>query len=388
MVFLVLLAVPLIVAIGGYMLSRDVTLKELGVQVIAQAALAGAAAAVVHYSSVHDTEVWNGVVTAKESNHVSCEHPYPCHCKTNKKGETSCDTCYAHAFDVDWDVHTSNGETITIDRLDGQGLSEPPRFTRVVIGEPTTRPHGYTNYIKASPDTLFRHQGLVDKYRGAIPSYPDKLYDYFHIDKLVTVGVKLDDAKEWNEGLEKINAEVGRPKQANVIVVVVSGKLQEYFYALEEAWMGGKKNDIVLVIDVDERMEIQWATVMAWTTKELFKVRLRDDVMMSPHVGLDRTAILADLKLDITDYYTRKPMSDFEYLESSITPTPTQWGISLFFSLAAAIGLTILFIRVDVFGDEGRRRAWRDAGDDDGLLSNLGMGWAMGRLRRKSGRRS
>jgi len=374
MVFTILLVVPLIVAIAGFIFAKNaITKKEFAVQCGVQLVVAASAAAIVHWSSVHDMEVWNGVVTAKESNHVSCEHSYQCNCRTTCDSKNNCsqtcDTCYEHLYDVDWDVHTSNGETITIARVDRQGVNEPPRFTRVVIGEPTTVPHGYTNYVKAAPDTLFRHQGLTEKYQTVIPAYPDKLYDYFHVDKLVTQDVHVDDRAAWNLGLEKLNAEVGRPKQANVIVVLVRNQPQEYFYALEESWIGGKKNDIILVVGLDAAgTKPEWVTVMAWTTAEIFKVKLRDDVMaLGP---LDRDKVLATLKADVTQYYVRKPMADFEYLEASITPTPTQWAVSLIVSLVIAIILTIVFIRVDLFGEE-RARRW--AADSDSLFSKLGV---------------
>ena len=182
-----------------------------------------------------------------------------------------------------------------------------------------------------------------------------RFYDYYHINKVVLVGgAQVADLRAWDKGLEDVNADVGRPKQANAIIVLAKGQPQEYFYALEEAWIGGKKNDVVLVVGVDDQLTPQWATVMAWTTSEMFKVQLRDDVMAEG--TLTRDKVMADLKKDVTQYYARKPMADFEYLEASITPTPLQWGLSLGISLVIAIGLTIWFIRVDIFGEEGRAR--------------------------------
>lgn len=377
MVFLVLLCIPLLVAGAGFFLSKGlVTRKELALQVGVQAVVAAVAAFLVHYSSVHDTEVWNGVVVSKSSEHVSCSHSYQCHCHESCSGSGKnrscsevCDTCYEHSYDVDWNVYTSNAEKITIERVDRQGTTEPGRYSAVVMGEPTTLPHGYTNYIKAAPGTLFRHQGLTEKFKSFIPEYPDDLYDYYHVNKLVTVDVHVDDAKGWNLALEKLNAEVGRPKQANVIVVLVRNQPQEYFYALEEAWIGAKKNDIVLVVGLDDLLQPQWATVMCWTTQEMFKVKLRDDIMAEGG-KLDRDKVMADLKKDVVQYYVRKPMADFEYLEASITPTPAQWAVSLVISIIIAIVLTIVGIKYDIFGDERRARLYAE---ENSLFSKLGI---------------
>ena len=370
MVFLVLLLVPLLVAGGGFLFSKGlVTRKELALQVVVQVIVAGVAAFIVHYSSVHDTEVWNGSVVRKASEHVSCSHSYQCHCHEscsgsgkNRSCSQTCDTCYEHSYDVDWNVQTSNGEKVTIDRVDRQGVDEPPRFTRVMMGEPTAIEHGYTNYIKASPGTLFRHQGLVEKFKASIPAYPE-VSDYYRLNRLILVGgAPVPDTASWSPALSQLNAEVGRPKQANVLLMVTRGLPQEFFYALEEAWVGGKKNDIILVVGVDDQLTLQWATVMCWTTQEIFKIKLRDDIMGGGTLALDK--VIAALKKNVVESYTRKPMADFEYLEASITPTGPQWGASLGVSLLVQIILTFLCIRVDVFGDERRRRMY----ESDGLF--------------------
>jgi hypothetical protein len=359
MVFFVLLAIPLLIALGGFIFSKGlVTKKEFAVQFGVQLVVAGIAAILVHYSSVHDNEFWNGRVTSKKKEWTSCTHSYDCNCTRDSKGNEHCSTCYRHFNDWDWDVYTSNGETIEINRIDEQGSDEPPRWSRVAMGEPTTLTHGYTNYIKASPGSLFRHQGLTEKYKDSIPEYPEGTHDYYHASKVVLVGGLPVDVRAWNNALAEVNADVGRPKQANILLVLVKGEPQEYFYALEEAWIGGKKNDIVLVAGVDDQLAPQWVTVMAWTTQEIFKVKLRDDIMALGPLTKDK--VMDVFRTDVPQYYVRKPMAEFEYLEASIAPTPMQWGVSLFISLAIAVGLTIWFIKVDVFGEE--RGSWRRRG--------------------------
>jgi hypothetical protein len=383
MVFLVLLIVPLLVAAGGYVFSKGlVTKKELALQVGVQLVVAGIAAYLVHLSSVHDVEVWNGVVTQKRSEHVSCSHSYSCNCRKsctgsgkNESCSETCDTCYDHPYDVDWHVFTSNGETVTIERVDRQGTTEPRRWTAVVVGEPTTIEHSYTNYIKAAPDTLFRHQGLMQKFAANIPKYP-RVQDYYRINRIVSVnGAQVSDFRLWNDALSKLNAEVGRPKQANIIVIFARNLPQEYFYALEEAWVGAKKNDIVVVIGTGDDLTPQWTTVMCWTTQEMFKVKLRDDIMASKEaLTLDR--LMGVIRSDVTQYFVRKPMADFQYLEASITPTVGQWAVSLLVCLVIQVILTIVCIKNDLFGEERFTRR-KD------LYSMLGIGYQPPKYGRK-----
>jgi len=356
--FLIVAGVPLIAVFAAYVFLNGITWKEFLCIIGAMLVVAGSSAGIVSCANTHDTEAWNGVVTGKQQVWVSCSHSYQCNCRQsctgsgkNQSCSTVCDTCYEHTNDWDWDVYTSNQETITIDRVDRRGSSEPPRFTAVKMGEPTTLTHGYTNYIKAAPGSLFRHQGLKEKYATSLPEYPGEVYDYYRMDRLVTIGLSVNEAKKWNHDLMRINADLGRPKQVNMIVVLVRNKPDDWYYALEESWIGGKKNDAILVVSVDDEMKPQWAQVMAWTTNELFKIKLRDDIM--DEKVIDRNSVMTALANNVRLYYVRKPMKDFEYLSSQITPSTTEWVITLIIAFLIAGGLVYFFETQDPFGDEG-----------------------------------
>jgi hypothetical protein len=362
MAFLILLSIPLVIAVAGFILLDGITWKEFLVQVGGQLLIAGVSTFIIYSSNTHDTEIWNGLVTGKARDWVSCSHSYRCHCHDvqscsgsgkNRSCSTheECDTCYEHPNDWNWNVSNSIGETFTIERVDRRGSFEPPRFTAVKMGEPTSSTHWYTNYIKAAPGTLFRHQGLKGKFLKYIPPYPDRVYDYYRLNRLVLVnGARVDDAEAWNADLALLNGKLGHRKQSNIIVVLARDLPDDFFYALEEAWVGARKNDTVLVIDTDGQLKPQWAVVMAWTSQELFKIKLRDDIMDLPAVT--REATIAALDKDVGQFYKRKPMAEFEYLKASITPTTTQLVVSLIFGLMVAFGLAYLFQKQDVFGDE------------------------------------
>ena len=359
MVLLTMLIIPTLVALGFLILGgKKVTLKEFLTQMGVQLVLMTIIAYGVSCQNTHDIEILNGRVTNKVRDEVSCRHSYQCNCyqscssdsKGNQSCTTICQTCYEHSYDVDWDVHTSIGHTIGIDTVDRQGLVQPPRWTAVIIGEPVSVLHSYTNYIKGSPDTLFRHQGLEEKYAKSIPSYPGGIYDYYRLNRLVSVGLTLNDAKLWNADLSELNATLGARKQVNIVVVAVKNAPEDYYYALEQSWIGGKKNDVVLVISVDEANKIQWTQVMAWTDNKMFQVSLRDQVNS---VGtLDRDPIIRALSNSVGAFYERKPMKDFEYLSGLIKPTTGQWIFSMVFGLLLSVGLGIFFYKQDVYNEE------------------------------------
>lgn len=355
MIFLTLLLIPLLLAVGSFLFAKGITWKEFLVQVAVALVVAGISAATIYYQNTSDTEIWNGVVTNKTRDKVSCRHSYscpPCTKSCDKKGNchTTCSTCYEHSYDVDWNVASSTGDGVLIDRVDRQGVVEPGRWTVVRLGEPTAFEHSYTNYIKAAPDTLFRHQGLKEKYATSIPAYPGEVFDYYRLNRLASVGIALRDTAQWNAGLSELNGALGASKQVNMIVVVVKDLPQEYLYALEESWLGGKKNDAVLVIGVDSELKPTWAGVLAWTQNPLFQVVLRDSVMQLPKV--EAAAVLPVFKDSVSKLYQRKHMKDFAYLSGSVVPTTTQWIVSLLVALLIGGGLTYFFATQDPFGDE------------------------------------
>ena len=273
MSFLLLLLFPLLAAVGSFLFFKGITWKELGLLVVAEMIVAGASVGIIYCMDTSDNEIWNGWITSKKQEWTSCSHSYSCNCHEvcsgsgkNRSCSNQCDTCYEHSNDWNWMVYTSNNESIDIDRVDRQGVFTPPRWAAIRMDEPTARSHRYTSYIKAAPDSLFRHQGLAEKYAGKIPKYPGEVYDYYHINRLVTQGLSASYPEVWNDGLEKINADLGAKKQVNMIVVLTS-EADTWYYALEQSWIGGKKNDVILVIGVDPSTSApRWAQVMDWTT--------------------------------------------------------------------------------------------------------------------------
>lgn len=352
MVFLVLMLLPSVVILVAYKLLDSISIKKLMLQFGVQIVTAISCAAICYYSSVSDTEVWNGTVVSKTRQRVSCTHTHRCNCRKDSKGNESCDQCPDHPYDVDWEVSTSNREVFTIDRIDSQGIEEPSRWRSVRVGEPTSRPHRYTNYIKGSPGTLFRKTGQLEKYKADIPEYPT-VYDYYRIQRLLASPGLVADSASWNAELDRINADIGAHKQVNAMVLITN-KPRDFFFALEESWLGGKKNDAILVIGVDKQMTPIWVEVLAWTDNQMFKIKLKEEVLSLPLITKETT--LPIFAQNIITHYKRKPMHDFEYLKASIVPTTTQWIISILVSLLVAGGMIWAMMNTDPFNEIRNRR--------------------------------
>ena len=294
------------------------------------------------YASLIDTQVINGQVTSKTRDKVSCRHSYSCNCRTTSCGKncstTTCDTCYEHSHDVDWNVHSNIGG-LSINTIDRQGLREPPRWTQTIIGEPFSTIQCYTNYIKAAPDSLFNRL-IATKYIDKVPEYPNSIYNYYRINRFVPVGIAVTDAKQWNDGISNILRTLGPQKQSN-IVMVVTKEPKEFADAVAYKWLGGKKNDVVVVIGVSAYPEISWVRILTWAKFSIFEVKLRD--LLIEHKTLDSIQTIQDLNDTIAKYYVRKPMKEFEYLKDELDPPVWVIWLSIIVSILVTVGLTKYF---------------------------------------------
>ena len=298
-----------------------------------------------------DYEVWNGEVLAKQREEVSCSHSYSCNCRQTCSGSgkdrscsTTCDTCYEHSHDYDWVLKT-NVERITIDRVDRQGVHMPRRFEIAKVGDPVAVPKSYTNYVKAVPETLFNAEKGIDigKFQGKIRGYPIDVRDYHYVDRAISIGVPIpmSELHLWSDGIANLLKELGPKKQANVVVLFVNDPDPNYYYALRRSWLGGKKNDIVVIIGSTEYPKIEWVRVMSWTDKEIFRVTLRDDI---EEIGtIDRERILTAVREDTLKLYERKRMRDFEYLKREIEPPTWVIALAVFLGAGSSVGLSLFF---------------------------------------------
>src|SRR6185369_625968 len=124
--FLLLMVLPTLIAIGAMVYFKGkVTYLEFFGQIAAVALVVGLGFGASYWSGTSDTEVWNGQVTSKTQDRVSCSHDYKCRCRSETTctgsgknrsctSSTVCDTCYEHSYDVDWAVHASTGESSDI----------------------------------------------------------------------------------------------------------------------------------------------------------------------------------------------------------------------------------------------------------------------------------
>jgi hypothetical protein len=317
----------------------------------------GLVAGVWHWgraAQVADVEILNGAVTGKSSEHVSCEHSYSCNCVTNKDGSQSCSTCYEHDYDVDWSIQTTAGD-IDVDRVDSQGTTVPPGWAAAENDQPAAIEHDYVNWVKGVKESLFRPNRAAAQYDGRLPAYPDKVRDVRFVDRILTDGVNIPDVGAWNYDLALRLRTLGPDKQANVVVVFTSVASPDYADELRTKWLGGRKNDIVVVVGAPDFPKVAWARSFSWSSNDLVNVEMRDRLQaMGP---LDRKGFLDAVESVVRADFVRRPMAEFEYLAAEVEPEPWAVILAVIIAFPGSLLLTWWFNRHEV--DFFAGRSWR-----------------------------
>jgi len=215
----------------------------------------------------------------------------------------------------------------------------------------------YDNYVRAVASSLFNdEQQYAKRYTKQIPKYPE-VYDYYRIDRVLDVGVGVQDLKIWNQSLSDVMREIGVKKHANVIIVFVNNPDPKYAYGLRSAWKGYKKNDAVITVGVTEYPKIAWVDVHSWSKNDLFNVTMRDELLAQKE--LDLAEFMETVKSISLSHFERRPMKDFEYLKDEIEPPLWSMIIAMIIAFIGSPLLTWFFHRNDVdirFSFERRKR--------------------------------
>lgn len=272
-----------------------------------------------------DQEVISGRIQAKRQVTVSCQHSYSCNCvsTTDSRGNTTtiCATCWEHSEDYDWVLNTNAlDEIIRIPRVDSQGTVPPPRWTQAVIQEPVALQHVFRNYLRYSPNSVLLDQTVWSAQKYPVPEYPLEITDFYHLDRFLTRGYTDPQAAVWNQGLSEIAGDLGPTHQVNPLVLVVGSADTQWEHAVRQKWLGGKKNDVILLLGVPQPPRISWVRVISWTRREDFKIQLRDQVLEIGDIS-QRQAILQALRENIQTSFVRTRWREYEYLQDQYEPS-------------------------------------------------------------------
>jgi hypothetical protein len=200
----------------------------------------------------------------------------------------------------------------------------------------------YVDYIKGSQGTILKDQSNAESttYNALIKDYPTIINSGFgKIDatRIYDPSNVIADKSKLEAALDNLNIVYGGQREANIILAVVPKISQDYRYALMQAWNAPRKNDIIILVSLDNE-KIQWVNVIAFTKHELFKKELEQKIY---EFGKIDESIVPIIQSQLTipkeneSGFLKEKMENYSYLQSSMD-IPWYWNLallSLFISL-------------------------------------------------------
>jgi len=363
MTVLWILLVPIIwLFIAKYIFRTTFNWKEFGISVAIVSIFTIGAWQISKFSQTIDFEIWNGYITNKKRVHDSYVETYECNCYTTCSGSGNSQVCTQHCsictedhYTVKWYAESTVGE-IQFKYRDSTSKSvynepDPPAYKNCKIGEPAAQEYRYTNYIRAVPESLFNDNGTTasEQFVGKIPPYP-RVYNFYKVRRVLNIGATIpkNAIDKINDGLSNELKTLGTMKQANIIVILTSISDPSYRYAVEQAWLGGKKNDIVVFVGLNQN-KIIWSDVMTWALNsgnELFQVTLRDEIMKQKVLDPDKFVSL--VSNTVLKLYDRPQMKDYEYLADEVKPPLWVVLILVILAFGGSAILTYIFHKHEI----------------------------------------
>jgi hypothetical protein len=207
---------------------------------------------------------------------------------------------------------------------------------------PVTTRRSWENRVKAAP-SLFSYTKVPTNV--AVHPWPSNP-DWRVSERLVGTASVLFDKREF----DLMNSRLGPVKRVNVIMVGWTKEPAEISQYQEAAWIGGKKNDLVICFGgMTTSRPATWSRVFGWTESELCKRNLAS-IMLRP---MDANLRLAEIEKEIERNYRLKDWSKFDYI--TIEPPTWSYFVYIFVLAGSQVGLYVFFHRNEFSKDKWRR---------------------------------
>lgn len=177
---------------------------------------------------------------------------------------------------------------------------------------PVTTKMSFENRIKAAP-SLYSYAPVPKD--AKVFKYPS-CSDPFKSDRLLGTAASSIPARDF----DILCSSVGQIKKVNLIMIGFGDAGSEIAHLQEAAWVGGKKNDLVICYGGKDAQKPSWTYVFGWTDKTIVKANLQTIMFDSP---IDAT-ILPKIRAEVVKNYEIKQWNDFNYLEVE-PPTWSYW---------------------------------------------------------------
>lgn len=352
------LIIPIIwVVIVRLIWNKSITMPELGIHIGSVFLLSLILLSIVYWSATGDVEILHGQVVEKVRKNDSHMESYSCNCHTtcsgtgnNRTCHQSCDTCWRTVYTVDWYVNTTLGR-IDIDWERSYYKSvwktpDPERYVTAYVGEPCAKNHFYVNYLKSAPASLLNSKNYNIKTVYKLPQYP-KIIDLYSVNNVINVDSVVD-IKPYEKLLSDQLKSLGPKKQVNIILIFTKQQDVKYKYAVEQHWLTGKKNDVIIIIGTKDGTTIDWIDGFSFALSQgnkLLFTQIFDELRLKPLT----TDIIPIITNNIDRSFVRKQMKDLEYLKNAVQPSIFSMVVLFMIQFACNIIITFICIKYDLF---------------------------------------
>lgn len=201
----------------------------------------------------------------------------------------------------------------------------PEEWNNYQVGSPIAKKKQYENYFLAGTDPIFspiRSQKLF--YQDKIISEPVP-YGKFNnlINQVQQTDNQLnnDELKVMNNQLMEVNTWLNNQdnqKQINLQIVIANEDMDDYLRELCIARDGCNKNDLILMVQLDQDKIIKRVQGYCWSTTGFDIAIELDSQLTSQKIKFNPTQFLDISKNLIVKKYIRKEMSEFKYIKEEL----------------------------------------------------------------------
>ena len=277
-----------------------------------------------------DTEIFNGTVSNKIAQLETVT--YPCNPRTvynprTKTSKTIYEDCRRDV--INYRIELSFGDTLDYGTQDRS--QRPPReWQDLNLGQPASLPKKYRNYIKASDTTILKRKAFLSNYQYAklVPEIP-RVYDRIKVDQVIAIndkdGYKKYDKAQmdiFNKRLAGLNGKLGESKQLNTIVILVPDYMNDMIYAVDQKWIGGNKNEVIVFINLAKDRSITRVQSLSWSTSNGDIEAKLDNILVNEVKQINNeeeiNTAIDKIQSTLDSTFDRKSMQDYEYLLQEI----------------------------------------------------------------------
>ena len=370
------LAIPFAITFYLVLNHKEYIAKEFGIQMgITLVYLLSIYMILFSTVGIYDTEYHNSKVKSfvfyeEWDEKVTYTESYQCGTSKNPKTCTRTKTRIDHHPEY-YIIKGTLGNIIHIKKRDyknaskrfGETKKDILRFNQVSWGDgnsyvsyphgnttiPLAVPNTYENYVKAAKYNVI-HTKVPEKEielrvkNKELVQYPKTyrgIYGAKQLDRVIDTTKSINKNVYLNK-LNEISVNVGTKKQANPILYITN-KDRDFKNALEQYWNKGKKNDVILILGIDDNGLIKWSDVITYTDSINFIVDMQNNFK---NIDIkDHEKILSIFEKNIMESYVRKPMKDYEYLKENIE---LAWYWQLFIFIGNLI-ISIFLVRMFLY---------------------------------------